>query len=121
MTLAPLLLGLLLMSWPNRSASQVRPQYVLFTDCPYAGGYPFTGNLSADAASLRVLPDAIGTIRSADGHLTIGCEFPFSLMQDEVPMAEKERRLRALLAASVESRVPVSVVCECTSRPANAH
>jgi hypothetical protein len=97
-----------------------RPQYVLFTDCPFAGagGYPFTGNLSADAASLRALPDVIGMTMSADGRLVIGCEFPFSLMQDEVPMAEKERRLRALLAASVATKIPISVVrkfCRCTT------
>ena len=98
-----LLLGL-------NAAAAARPQYILFTDCAYAGGIPFTGNLSADAASLRVLPDAIGMTKSVDGHMTVGCEFPFSLMQDEVPMAEKERRLRALLAASVAAQVPVSVV-----------
>ena len=47
-----LLLGL-------NAAAAARPQYILFTDCAYAGGIPFAGNLSADAASLRVLPDAI--------------------------------------------------------------
>ncbi len=104
-------LALVLLVLLSSAAVKSRPQYVLFTDCPFAGGgYPFTGNLSTDAASLRALPDVIGMTKSADGRLVIGCEFPFSLMQDEVPMAEKERRLRALLAASVATKVPVSVV-----------
>lgn len=91
---------------PRCGAQSTRPQYLLFTRSTFQVNDPSTHT----SAFLEAVPNGIGARASKSNNLYIGNELIFSLFNSKP--VDVQTALAAVLAASNESGVPVSLVLD---------